>query len=294
MTGGASIYVQIGVGAIAAGVQRFGTDSYEISFEGREGYSSLGQYAMEIALGGIGAGIGGVAAKYGGQIFKAAGNKIKSWAKEGAEIVKEGLGALKKGAGKAVHSIDEVFAKIFPNLDDGFSRLATANGADFPLNQADDIFARETRMFNEAFDDAPMSGQSKSEPWRDYFGEGAESDAMNAVGKREAGMAEKPRHHVFPQEYRSFFEKRGFVGAKDIDNFALELDEATHQAIHGGGDWRLARKVWDGEWNTQIIKRLTNREKILGRKLDFNEVFEIGEQMIDDYGLDKLFVPYKR
>ena len=48
------------------------------------------------------------------------------------------------------------------------------------------------------------------------------------------------------------FEKHGI----DIDEFAVDLEQATHEAIHGGGDWRLGRAAWEGEWNQQILLRL--------------------------------------
>ncbi len=57
-------------------------------------------------------------------------------------------------------------------------------------------------------------------------------------------------HHVFPQEFRAMFAKRGI----DVDDFVVDVDVATHRAIHGGGNWRLARKEWEGEWNSRILR----------------------------------------
>jgi hypothetical protein len=37
-----------------------------------------------------------------------------------------------------------------------------------------------------------------------------------------AGMNEPPRHHVLPKEFREWFEKRGFTGELDIDQFCVE------------------------------------------------------------------------
>src|SRR6185312_8636615 len=50
---------------------------------------------------------------------------------------------------------------------------------------------------------------------RDALGDGPEVSAMRETGKAGAGMAEPPRHHVLPDEYREWFEKRGFTGAMD-------------------------------------------------------------------------------
>jgi RHS repeat-associated protein len=76
LTGGSSIYVQVGITMIAAGVQRFGTDSYEIAYEGRERYSSAGEYATDIALAGAFTVGGHLLTKYGGKALKYAENKL--------------------------------------------------------------------------------------------------------------------------------------------------------------------------------------------------------------------------
>jgi RHS repeat-associated protein len=76
LTGGSSIYVQVGITMIAAGVQRFGTDSYEIAYEGREGYSSAGEYATDIALAGAFTVGGHLLTKYGGKALKYAEGKL--------------------------------------------------------------------------------------------------------------------------------------------------------------------------------------------------------------------------
>ncbi|PTL74887.1 DUF2380 domain-containing protein, partial [Vitiosangium sp. GDMCC 1.1324] len=54
---------------------------------------------------------------------------------------------------------------------------------------------------------------------RDALGDGPEVGAMHETGKAGAGMAEPPRHHVMPKEFREWFEKRGFTGEMDIDEF---------------------------------------------------------------------------
>jgi hypothetical protein len=78
---------------------------------------------------------------------------------------------------------------------------------------------------------------------RDALGDGPEVRGMHETGKAGAGMSEPPRHHVLPDEYREWFEKRGFTGAMSIDQFCVELEEANHQAIHGG-----AAKSRDQGW----------------------------------------------
>ncbi len=124
---------------------------------------------------------------------------------------------------------------------------------------------------------------------RDALGDGPEVGAMRETGKAGAGMAERPRHHVMPDESREWFEKRGFTGAMDIDQFCVELEEADHQAIHGGGDWKLGR-TWPGEWNWMIMKTLRDAEVDAGRMLTRNEILNIVAENMKDYKIPMNFV----
>jgi hypothetical protein len=103
-------------------------------------------------------------------------------------------------------------------------------------------------------------------------------------------MARLPRHHVFPQEYRSFFKSRGF---EDIDNFCVELEESAHQAIYGGGDYKLGR-TWSGEWNKTIMMLLRSEEEKLGRKLVKDEIIDLGKRLTRKYKINRRFVPFER
>ena len=78
---------------------------------------------------------------------------------------------------------------------------------------------------------------------RDALGDGPEVRGMHETGRAGAGMSEPPKHHVLPQEHREWFEQRGFTGDMDIDQFCVRLEQAHHEAIHGGGNWRLGRTV---------------------------------------------------
>ncbi len=134
-------------------------------------------------------------------------------------------------------------------------------------------------------DIAPMHGMHA-------FGEGPEVNGIRETSRRGAGMARPVRHHVFPQEHRKWFEERGFVGKLDIDNFTIELEEAMHQAAHGGGNWRLGR-TWPGEWNQRVMSELTGREKTLGRRLRADEIIARIRELMKVYDIDKPFRPYK-
>ena len=123
--------------------------------------------------------------------------------------------------------------------------------------------------------------------------EAAEELAIQEASAARAGVVALPRHHVFPQQHRAFFQARGFVGRRSIDRYTLELDQATHEAIHGGGNWWLARS-WGGAWNNQIMTRIGQQEQFLGRPLTFGETMKVGGGMTRDYGLGGLdWVPYR-
>jgi len=155
------------------------------------------------------------------------------------------------------------------------------------------ILGRGSRLahFGDLADDADDLSRLRA-----LYGEGPELDSISIVDGRQARLYGIRQHHVFPQEpkLRSFFEERGFIGDRDIDNFCVEIDEATHEAIHGGGDWRLGRKEWEGEWNRRIMREVLDRERLYARKLTFEEVMDIGLTMLQERGLPTDFVRYAR
>ncbi|MCY1040829.1 DUF2380 domain-containing protein [Corallococcus sp. bb12-1] len=108
----------------------------------------------------------------------------------------------------------------------------------------------------------------------DALGDSPEVRAMHETGRAGAGMSDAPKHHVLPQEHREWFEKRGFKGAMSIDQFCVRMEQAHHEAIHGGGNWRLGR-IWAGEWNQMIMKLLHEAETQAGRQLARNEVLKL-------------------
>ncbi|WP_052519120.1 hypothetical protein [Archangium violaceum] len=108
---------------------------------------------------------------------------------------------------------------------------------------------------------------------REALGDSPEVRGMRVTGKTGAGMAEPPRHHVMPKKFREWFEKRGFTGKLSIEWFCVTLQQAHHQAIHGGGNWKLGRE-WPGEWNRMIMEALYETETKTGRMLTRNEVLK--------------------
>ncbi|HZI06117.1 MAG TPA: DUF2380 domain-containing protein [Archangium sp.] len=127
---------------------------------------------------------------------------------------------------------------------------------------------------------------------REALGEGPEVRGMRVTDRAGAGMARPPRHHVMPKEFREWFEKRGFTGEMDIDQFCVKLEQAHHQAIHGGGNWKLGR-TWPGEWNRMIMETLLEAETTAGRMLTRNEVLKIVAERMKLYRIPMSFTSWR-
>jgi len=127
---------------------------------------------------------------------------------------------------------------------------------------------------------------------RDALGEGPEVRAMRETGRAGAGMVERPKHHVLPREEREWFEQRGFTGDMDIDQFCVRMERASHEAIHGGGDWRLGR-LWPGEWNRMIMEALRDAETRAGRRLTQNQILRVVAREMRRYNLPMNFTPWR-
>lgn len=128
---------------------------------------------------------------------------------------------------------------------------------------------------------------------RDALGDGPEVRGMHETGKAGAGMSQRPRHHVMPAEHREWFEKRGFSGDMSIDEFCVELELAHHQALHGGGHWRLGR-TWPREWNQMIMSVLREAEAVTGRMLTRSQILKIVARYMRNYGIPMNFTAGRR
>jgi hypothetical protein len=115
---------------------------------------------------------------------------------------------------------------------------------------------------------------------------------MRVTARAGAGMNEPPRHHVLPREFREWFEQRGFTGEMSIDKFCVEMEQASHEAIHGGGDWRLGR-MWAGEWNRMIMRVLRAAEMATGRRLTRSEILNIVAANMTEYRVPMNFIPWR-
>ncbi|MFP2963121.1 DUF2380 domain-containing protein [Myxococcus sp. 1LA] len=123
---------------------------------------------------------------------------------------------------------------------------------------------------------------------RDALGDSPEVRGMQVTGRAGAGMSSAPKHHVLPKEHREWFERRGFKGDMDIDQFCVRLEQAHHEAIHGGGNWKLGR-TWPGEWNRMIMETLLDAEVEAGRMLTRNQVLDIVAERMKFYTVPSTF-----
>ncbi|MFY2556787.1 DUF2380 domain-containing protein [Corallococcus terminator] len=128
---------------------------------------------------------------------------------------------------------------------------------------------------------------------RDALGDSPEVRGMRVTGKAGAGMSEAPQHHVMPQEHREWFEQRGFKGDMDIDQFCVRMERAHHEAIHGGGNWKLGR-MWPDEWNRMIMRLLGKAERETGRTLTRNEILNIVAENMKLYDIPLKFTKGRR
>ncbi|MFB1481648.1 DUF2380 domain-containing protein [Corallococcus sp. RDP092CA] len=123
---------------------------------------------------------------------------------------------------------------------------------------------------------------------RDALGDSPEVRGMQVTGRAGAGMSDAPKHHVLPQEHREWFERRGFKGDMDIDQFCVRLEQAHHEAIHGGGNWKLGR-IWPGEWNRMIMDALLQAETRAGRMLTRDGILKEVARHMRDYRIPMNF-----
>jgi hypothetical protein len=153
-----------------------------------------------------------------------------------------------------------------------FSRAGARSGAPFTLSNR---FASETG--------------STINPFAELFGEGPEVSAIHPTTPYRGGFARPPRHHIFPQAERAWFAERGI----DIDKYTIQIAEARHQALHGGGNWKLGKMSPD-EWNGRLMRDLQFAETRKGGFLDIDEILALGKKQLEDLGLRGVeIVPFR-
>jgi hypothetical protein len=146
----------------------------------------------------------------------------------------------------------------------------------------------------EAGDMLLERAMSRAEPLTEELQEhlqDLEREGLRVTDARGAGVLRRPKHHVFPQAMRAYFEERGMVGPLDIDNYCVEMDVFDHEAIHGGGD-RVLAETWEGEWNRRVSQALRDAEAQVGRNLTPPEIISKVVEQMDRIRLPRDFVHY--
>ena len=116
-----------------------------------------------------------------------------------------------------------------------------------------------------------------------YFAEGVW--VHNTSACRMLVAAGKHKHHLFPDQFRSFFARRGI----DIDDYVMEIDEMSHlRGVHGRGTFvgqsgkPFPKERWNDEWSDYI----TNNQNASPK-----EVYQYLGTLMDKYGLSSEYIP---
>jgi RHS repeat-associated protein len=119
---------------------------------------------------------------------------------------------------------------------------------------------------------------------RGVHGSAGEGPLAAAITSKRSKYSDYAEHHLYPQEakHRKWFADRGV----DVDDYVVRLPKAEHEALHGGGNWRLARRVWEGEWNREIMQRMHREEARLGHRMVAEEMLPVLKKMMSDYLVD--------
>ena len=96
--------------------------------------------------------------------------------------------------------------------------------------------------------------------------------------KNSKGMSKLHKHHIYPQQFKSWFKGRGI----DIDKFTIELEQSVHlKGVHGKGLGELQGR-WNQRW-AEWIKGHPNATK--------KEVEQFSQKLLKEYVLNT--VPVK-
>jgi hypothetical protein len=110
---------------------------------------------------------------------------------------------------------------------------------------------------------------------------------LSVRNARGAGLHNEHRHHLLPQELerQGFYSERGFAPG-EIHNYTTPLPQSDHEAIHGGGNYRLAKEKWpEGSWNERLKGDYKRAEAVNGDKMTKEEILRHMERMRKLFGI---------
>lgn len=95
-------------------------------------------------------------------------------------------------------------------------------------------------------------GEGLSEAAHGFTLRQLEDQGMRIIKPGHPLLQRTPRHHLFPRQYRKWFRTRGV----NIDDYTIELDRGSHEAMHYG-EIIFGKGGW---WNANIMMRLRDLE----------------------------------
>ena len=101
------------------------------------------------------------------------------------------------------------------------------------------------------------------------------ADEAGQVAGELPGAANVAKHHIFPNQFRKFFESRGI----DIDEYTVELSRTSHlKGVHGRGLGSMP-----GRWNPRWAKFIQEHPDATAK-----DIYQFGGKLLDEYGLSHL------
>jgi RHS repeat-associated protein len=199
-SGGTSIGVQIALTVAVTGIQKFAVESYEIGYEGRDDYSSVGSYAGEMAFAGALHGAFYLAGKYANKALQAVENKLTK--------------------------LDHLASTDLATVTQSLTKAETA------LARADQVLARSRAKYGELGN----WGGAGFGKYQGYLMKSEKSVKNIALGlsrhpKTGEDILENFAKNVGGHRYRDWAK----VGLTDEINFVNKFYQATYRTIQDGG-----------------------------------------------------------
>ena len=123
--------------------------------------------------------------------------------------------------------------------------------------------------------------------------EAIEDGTLSVVSSRAAivNAASDSEHHLFTRARKAWFRSRYGL---DVDQYVVDVDDLTHQALHAGKKPLSNRAGW---WDRELITRIRDAEAFMGpgAKLSHQQLMDIADDMRSRFRLSHLPIhPYTK
>jgi len=133
------------------------------------------------------------------------------------------------------------------------------------------------RPTDQGFEEAPIDlTRGTNEGYQAY--DGPDTSVLEKEDARRRETLAAPNladHHVFPQQFRRFFEEKGI----NIDDYTVTVGESTHlKGLHGKGIEGIPELSgrWNQKWSTFVESNPDATAK---------EIYQFGGKLMDEYKL---------